>query len=42
MLEESFTRAERGYFNSLTSFAGVVDYLEERGVDMHTVGDSNS
>ena len=39
MLEESFTRSERGYFNSLTSFAGVVDHLVERGVDMGNVVD---
>lgn len=32
MLESQFSKPERVYFNSLTSFASVYDHLEERGV----------
>ncbi|KZO97474.1 FMN-linked oxidoreductase [Calocera viscosa TUFC12733] len=34
MLEEGFGKAEKAYFNALTSHAGVLDYLESRGLDL--------
>ncbi|EJT97179.1 FMN-linked oxidoreductase [Dacryopinax primogenitus] len=34
MLEERLGRAEKTYFNSLTSHAGVLDYLEGRGLSL--------
>jgi len=34
MLEDRFGRAEKAYFNTLTSHAGVLDFLESRGLDL--------
>ena len=34
MLESSFPRQERVYFNSLCSYAAVVDHMESRGLDL--------
>ncbi|KZT52133.1 FMN-linked oxidoreductase [Calocera cornea HHB12733] len=34
MLEDRFERAEKTYFNVLTSHAGVLDFLERRGLEL--------
>jgi len=34
MLESRFVKPQRSYFNSLTSHAGVIDFLEANGLDV--------
>ena len=33
MLESHFSKTERIYFNTLNSYASVIDHLESRGLD---------
>lgn len=37
MLEAHFAKPERTYFNTLGSYAGIIDYLDSRGLNFRGI-----